>query len=179
MTNVDGAGSAKRRRERRLRMWWRHEQQSVRAAVAAALHHSRDVGPRTTHDALRGQKPAAVETETEFFQMSEGDSVGETVGMYGARPVLLMLRKSRLLVCSSRHMNECCNGVNKLASCMGWWNRWWMFPHTCLRIPSWPSTSLRNSSCLRRSMWMTAATYPTNSTMTTSCRLASGLASGP
>ena len=83
MMKVDGAGSAKRRRERRLRSWWRHEQQSVRAAVAAALHHSRDVRPRTTHDALRGQKPAAAGTETEFFQMSEGDSAGETVGMYG------------------------------------------------------------------------------------------------
>ena len=65
----------------------------TRAAVGAALHHSRDVGPRTTHDALRGQKPAAAETETEFFQMSEGDSVGETVGMYGARPALLMVPK--------------------------------------------------------------------------------------
>ena len=162
-------------------------------------------GRRTTP---YGDKPAADETETEFFQMSEGDSVGETVFIYWARPVLMMELKvqarverhtgvgyelvqvldvpvlhglevaddindratlqllrglalvpqERANMGSSRHMNECCNGVNKLASCMGWWNRWWMFPHTCLRNPSWPSTSLRISSCLRRSMWMTAAT---------------------
>ena len=36
-------------------------------------------------------------------------------------------------------------------------------------------TSLRTSSWLRRSMWMTAATHQTNSSMMTSCRLASGL----
>ena len=71
---------AKRRRERTAAL----------VVETAALHHSRDVGPRTTHDAPRGQKPAAAETETEFFQVSEGDSVGETLGMYGARPVLLM-----------------------------------------------------------------------------------------
>ena len=53
MATCDGTSAARRKRERRLRSWWRHEQQSVRAAVAAALHHSRDVGPRTAHDALR------------------------------------------------------------------------------------------------------------------------------
>ena len=68
----DGAGSARRRRERRLRSWWRHEQLSVRTTAAAVLRHSRDVGPRTRTE-------VAAETETEFFQISEEDSVGETV----------------------------------------------------------------------------------------------------
>ena len=41
-----GSGAAKRRRDSRLRMHWRHEQLALQMALAAALHHSRDVGPR-------------------------------------------------------------------------------------------------------------------------------------
>ena len=48
-------GAAKRRRERRLRSWLRHERMTVAAELAAALHHSRDVGPGT-HVGLRAQK---------------------------------------------------------------------------------------------------------------------------
>ena len=57
--------------QRRLRQHGRHEQLTLRMALAAALHHSCDVGP-TPHDALRSQKTATVETE--FHAMSE-DSV--------------------------------------------------------------------------------------------------------
>ena len=39
--------AAKRRRDRRLRIHWRHEQLTLQMALAAALHHSRDVGPVT------------------------------------------------------------------------------------------------------------------------------------
>ena len=49
-----GGGAAKRRRQRRLRMHWRHEQLTLQMAVAAALHHSRDVGPSRT--ALHGAR---------------------------------------------------------------------------------------------------------------------------
>ena len=55
MMNVGGAGtSAWRRRQRRLRSWLRHERQTVAMELAAALHHSRDVGPGT-HAGLRAQ----------------------------------------------------------------------------------------------------------------------------
>ena len=69
------AGSARRRRERRLRSWWRHEQQSVRAALAAALHHSRDVGPGT-NDAPRGQTTARETEEPELFTLFEEELGG-------------------------------------------------------------------------------------------------------
>ena len=54
-----GGGAAKRRRDRRLRMHWRHEQLSLQMALAAALHHSGDVG---TYNALRSQKTARPRT---------------------------------------------------------------------------------------------------------------------
>ena len=47
-SNVARAGtSAMRRRQRRLRATLRHERQTVAMELAAALHHSRDVGPGT------------------------------------------------------------------------------------------------------------------------------------
>ena len=60
--------AAKRRRDRRLRMHWRHEQLTLRMALAAALHHSRDVGP-VTYNALRSQKTAKAweEEENEMY----------------------------------------------------------------------------------------------------------------
>ena len=53
MANRDGA--AKRRRDRRLRMHWRHKQLTLQMALAATLHHNRDVGP-VTYNALRSQR---------------------------------------------------------------------------------------------------------------------------
>ena len=50
--------AAKRRRDRRLRMHWRHEQLTLQMALAAALHHSRDVGP-VTNNALRSKRTAS------------------------------------------------------------------------------------------------------------------------
>ena len=60
--------AAKRRRDRRLRMHWRHEQLTLRMSLAAALHHSRDVGP-VTYNALRSQKTARAweEEENEMY----------------------------------------------------------------------------------------------------------------
>ena len=56
--------AAKRRRDRRLRIHWRHEQLTLQMALAAALHHSRDVGP-VTYNALRSQKIARAWEEEE------------------------------------------------------------------------------------------------------------------
>ena len=55
MAECDSA--AKRRRDRRLRMRWRHEQLTLQVALAAALHHGRDVGP-VTNNALRSHRTA-------------------------------------------------------------------------------------------------------------------------
>ena len=60
MMNVDsGNGSARWRRERRLRSMLRHERQSVAMELAAALHHSRGVGPDDTNNALQRQMLAS------------------------------------------------------------------------------------------------------------------------
>ena len=75
MADRDSGSSARRSRERRLRSWWRHEQQSVRAALAAALHHSRDVGPGT-NDAPRGQTTARETEEPELFTLFEEELGG-------------------------------------------------------------------------------------------------------
>ena len=53
-----GPGSARRRRERRLRSMLRHERQTVAMELAAALHHSRDVGPEL-YEGLRVQTTAS------------------------------------------------------------------------------------------------------------------------
>ena len=66
--------SARRRRERRLRSWWRHEAQSVKAALAAATHHS----------APRSQKPARAREEPTSFQLFDEEDVG------GMRPQALV-----------------------------------------------------------------------------------------
>ena len=93
-------GAAKRRRDRRLRMHWRHGQLTLQMALAAALHHSRDVGP-VTYNALRSQKTARAEAtnnaprsqmssvagDTEFFSLFE-DELGSTRPdrLYEVRP---------------------------------------------------------------------------------------------
>ena len=84
-----GSGAAKRRRDRRLRMHWRHEQLTLQMALAAALHHSRDVGP-VSYNALRSQRTAravatnnamrsqknSVAGDTEFFSLYEDELSG-------------------------------------------------------------------------------------------------------
>ena len=66
--------AAKRRRDRRLRMHWRHEQLTLRLALAAALHHSRDVRP-VTYNAPRSQT-TSVAGNTEFFSLYEEELGG-------------------------------------------------------------------------------------------------------
>ena len=58
MSDRDGGSSAWRRRQRRLRSMLRHERQTVAMELAAALHHSRDVG-QGTNDGLRAQTTAS------------------------------------------------------------------------------------------------------------------------
>ena len=93
-------GAAKRRRDRRFRMHWRHEQLTLQMALAAALHHSHDVGP-VTYNALRSQKTARAEAtnnaprsqmssvagDTELFSLYE-DELGGTRPdrLYEVRP---------------------------------------------------------------------------------------------
>ena len=90
---ADGDSAAKRRRDRRLRMHWRHEQLTLRMALAAALHHSRDVGP-VTYNAPRSQRTAMAEAtnnaprsqktsvagDTEFFSLYEEELGGTASG---------------------------------------------------------------------------------------------------
>ena len=61
-------------RSGRLRMHWRHEQLTLQMALAAALHHSRDVGP-VTYNALRSQT-TRVAGDTEFFSLYEEELGG-------------------------------------------------------------------------------------------------------
>ena len=70
-------GAAKRRRDRRLRMHWRHEQLTLQLALAAALHHSRDVGP-VTYNALRSQKTARAEATNNALRSQMSSVAGDT-----------------------------------------------------------------------------------------------------
>ena len=76
-------GAAKRRRDRRLH--WRHEQLTLQMALAAALHHSRDVGP-VTYNALRSQM-SSVAGDTELFSLYEEELGGTRPDrLYEVRP---------------------------------------------------------------------------------------------
>ena len=70
-----GSGSARRRRERRLRSFLRHERMTVRMELAAALHHSRDVGPGK-NDGLRAQKTVNSREDAVFFELFDEDTTG-------------------------------------------------------------------------------------------------------
>ena len=72
-----GSVAAKRRRDRRLRMHWRHEQLTLQMALAAALHHSRDVGPVTYND-LRSQKTARAEATNTAPRSQTTSVAGDT-----------------------------------------------------------------------------------------------------
>ena len=103
-----GGGAAKRRRDRRLRMHWRHEQLTLQMALAAALHHSRDVGP-VMYNALRSQKTARAEAtnnalrsqktsvagDTEFFSLYE-EELGGTLPdrLAGVRPQVWVVQRT-------------------------------------------------------------------------------------
>ena len=66
-------------------MHWRHEQLTLQMALAAALHHSRDVGP-VTYNALRSQM-SSVAWDTEFFSLYEDELGGTRLDrLYEVRP---------------------------------------------------------------------------------------------
>ena len=103
-----GSGAAKRRRDRRLRVHWRHEPLTLRMALAAALRHSRDVGP-VTYNALRSQKTAraqatnhalrsqktSVAGDTEFFSLYEEELGGTRPDrLAGVRPQVRVLQRT-------------------------------------------------------------------------------------
>ena len=72
-----GGGAAKRRRDRRLRMHWLHEQLSLQMALAAAPHHSRDVGP-VSYNTLRSQKTARAEATNNALRSQTTSVAGDT-----------------------------------------------------------------------------------------------------
>ena len=82
-----GSGEAKRRRDHRLRMHWRHEQLTLQMALAAALHHSRDVGP-VSYNAPRSQRTArqgsggasSTTPQPELFSLYEEEPGGARPG---------------------------------------------------------------------------------------------------
>ena len=146
-----GGGAAKRRRDRRLRMHWRHEQLTLQMALAAALHHSGDVG---TCNALRSQKTARAEAtnnalrswktsvagDTEFFSLYEED-------LGGTRPDASLASGRRRGFCGalwSRSSTQCRWSRCSTTLSRRWWNSWW----TCslLSISALPS---RLSKCPR------------------------------
>ena len=81
-------GAAKRRRERRLRAMLRHERQTVAMELAAALHHSRDVGPGKD-DGLRAQKTASSGKRPGVLTEPEAQVGAVTVGYVAAPGPLL------------------------------------------------------------------------------------------
>ena len=97
-----------RRRQRRLRMHWRHEQLTLQMALAAAFHHSRDVGPES-YNALRSQRTARAEAtnnalrsqrtsvarDTEFFSLYEEELGGTRPDrLAGVRPQARVLQRT-------------------------------------------------------------------------------------
>ena len=68
-------GAAWRRRQRRLRSMLRHERQTVAMELAAALHHSRDVGSGK-NDGLRAQKTVNSREDAVFFELFDEDTAG-------------------------------------------------------------------------------------------------------
>ena len=85
MSDRDGGSSAWRRRQRRLRSMLRHERQTVPMELAAALHHSRDVG-LGTNDGLRAQTTASSGKRPGVLTEPESQGGAVTVG-YVAAPV--------------------------------------------------------------------------------------------
>ena len=83
-----GTGSARRRRERRLRSMLRHERQTVAMELAAALHHSRDVGPEK-NDGLRAQTTASSGERPGVLEEPEPQGGAVTVGYVAAPGPLL------------------------------------------------------------------------------------------
>ena len=58
-------------------MHWRHEQRTLQMALAAALHHSRDVGP-VTCNALRSQRTARAEATNNALRSQTTSVAGDT-----------------------------------------------------------------------------------------------------
>ena len=83
--DAGSAGSARRRRERRLRSMLRHDRQTVAMNLAAALHHSRDIGPGV-YDGLRAQVTLSSGEEVEYVTHSSPRALktppsGERLGL--------------------------------------------------------------------------------------------------
>ena len=111
MSMAERDSAAMRRRDRRLRMHWRHEQLTLQMALAAALHHSRYVGP-VTNNALRSQRTARAGVwgrklnytatirdpatpQPELFSLYEEEPSGARPDrLFGVRPQAQVLRRT-------------------------------------------------------------------------------------
>ena len=128
--------AAMRRRDRRLRMHWRHEQLTLRVALAAALHHSRDVVP-VTYNALRSPKTGGGERDA--LRHGPDDSSSQSC----SRQVLPIDASCGGGACSQqgggRHLSSRCG--RRTGFCGAPWSR-----------TSTPSRS-RPSMFLRRRRW--------------------------
>ena len=83
-------GSARRRRERRLRAMLRQERQTVAMELAAALHHSCDVG-FGTNDGLRAQTTASAGKRLAPLEEVAEPQVGAVTVGYVAAPGPLLV----------------------------------------------------------------------------------------
>ena len=153
-------GSARRRRERRLRSFLRHERMTVRMELAAALHHSRDVGSGK-NDGLRAQKTVNSREDAVFFELYDEDTAGWRPPCLGeppvpqARvqrhtveqiidtalglpkldvPVPLMVTRFRLL---PSRLSTCPRSSSRKSRCEPWFasRRWWSSWWKCRRQP--------------------------------------------
>ena len=163
--------AAKRRPDRRLRMHWRHEQLSLQMALAAALHHSRNVGP-VTYNALRSQRtaragvwgrelnytatirdPLPLPTHThqpEHFSLGEEPGGARPDRLFGVQPQAQVLRRTVLQI-----VDPSLPATEDL--CRRWWNscrtssasfgRSHLIPS---RLSKCPGSCLRTSPCERQ-----------------------------
>ena len=157
-------GAAKRRRDRRLRMHWRHEQLTLQMALAAALHHSRDVW-LVTYNALRSQKTARAEAtnnaprsqkssvagDTEFFSLYEEELGGTRPDrLYEVRP------QERDLRTPWNRLSTPCSSFRRLMFlCRRWKTSWWTYAG--FSISSFPS---RLSKCPRSRLHPSSSQAP-------------------
>ena len=123
-------GAAKRRRDRRLRMHWRHEQLTLQMALAAALHHSRDVGP-VTYNALRSQKTARAEATNNAPRSQMSSVAGDPEMCSGARGLTGCTRSGRKRGTSGTPWNRLstpCSSLRRLMFlCRRWETSWWTY----------------------------------------------------
>ena len=157
-------GAVKRRRDRRLRMHWRHEQLTLQMALAAALHHSRDVGP-VTYNALRSQKTGRAEATNNALRSQMSGVAGDTSSSRctrknsGTRGLTGCTRSGRRRGTSGTLWNRLstpCSSFRRLMFlCRRWRTSWWTYAG--FSMSSFPS---RRSKCPRSRLHLSSSQAP-------------------